>query len=70
MAAAAQAMRRRAAALRLFDRWQARQPVAMEPAVAIAAIGWIWQLLPAPSRQRDPDPRGIERMQKLLAVLR
>jgi hypothetical protein len=62
--------RRRAEAMRQFDRWQQQHPSPIDPRVAIEAVGWLWQLLPAASRERPLDARGIERMRRSLAVLR
>lgn len=64
------AFQQRAEALRRFDRWQQRQRSVIDPGVAIEGVGWLWHLLPPESRERPVDTRGIERMRRLLAVLR
>jgi hypothetical protein len=65
-----EAFRRRAEALRRFDRWRERHPSVLDPRVALESVGWLWQLLPPESRERPLDTSGIERMRRLLAVLR
>lgn len=64
------AFRQRTEALRRFDRWKQRHPSDIDPRVAIEGIGWLWQLLPPESRERPLDTRGIERMRRVLAVLK
>lgn len=60
----------RAEALRRYDRWQERHPSVLDARVALESIGFLWELLPPGSRERPLDTSGIERMRRLLAVLR
>ena len=64
------AFQQRAEALRRFGRWQEQHPSVLDPRVAVEGVGWLWQLLPQESRERPLDTRGIQRMRRLLAVLR
>ena len=70
MQPSAQILRQSAEAMRRFERWQRDHPANLESGVAIEGIGWIWQLLPAESRERPLDPTGVERMRRTMAVLR
>ena len=61
---------RRAEALRRYDQWQQRHPSVLDPSAAIESIGFLWRLLPPESRERPVDTSGIERMRRILALLR
>lgn len=62
--------RQSAEALRRFEQWERDHPAVLDARVALAGIGWIWQLLPEESRRRPLDVSGIDRMRRTLAVLR
>jgi hypothetical protein len=61
---------RRAGALRRYDVWQRRHPSVLDPRTAIEGVGFLWRLLPPESRERPVDTGGIERMRRILALLR
>lgn len=57
----------RAAALQRFDRWEASHPASLPAAAAIAGIAALYELLPAESRSRPPDPGGVRTFHALMA---
>jgi hypothetical protein len=58
----------RRAALGRFDTWAAANPMDIQPADAVAAAGRLYELLPALSRHRPVDPRGIMTFHRLLRL--
>jgi hypothetical protein len=62
----AEAVLAREAALARFARWEADHPAHLEPAAAIAAVAALYDLLPASSRLRAPDPSGVMAFHALL----
>lgn len=66
----ADALRAHLAALRRFNEWEEKNPLRMEPAEAIAAVGFLYDLLPPESRERPVDVSGIRKMHRDLSVLR
>jgi len=64
-----QLLRRRSEALARYERWSERMPHASDPAVSLACLGFLWDLLPSKSRQRPVDPAGVGIMHRRLAVL-
>lgn len=65
----ADALRAHLAALRRFNEWEEKNPIRLEPAEAIAAVGFLYDLLPPESRERPIDPSGIMKMHRALSVL-
>jgi hypothetical protein len=55
----AEAVREREAALDRFARWQAHHHGDLAPEAAVAAVAELYELLPAASRFRAPDPSGV-----------
>jgi predicted TIM-barrel fold metal-dependent hydrolase len=56
-----------------FNAWEARQPLAERSAEEIVAdLGFVFGLIEAGERMRDPDPEklGIQRMRAALAAVR
>ena len=62
-------LRLRAEALARFETWEASHVMRLSPAAAIAAIGTLYDLLPAASRRRAVDPAGVARMHEALRHL-
>jgi hypothetical protein len=55
-----------------FRRWEESQaPLPYTPEAAIASVGTLYEWLPPDARHRDDDPerKGIQRMNMLLACL-
>jgi hypothetical protein len=65
----AAALREREEALRRFEEWERRNPHYPDPAIALAGIGWLYELLPEASRERPVDVSGIQRLHRCLAHL-
>lgn len=65
------ALRERNAALRRFQAWKAEHPSRLDPTAAIAAVGFLYDLLPPEARHRESDPEfeGVRHMRQALAVL-
>ncbi len=63
------AVRRHLSALRTFNEWEERNPMRLGPAEAIAAIGFLYDVLPPESRERPIDTSGIQKMHRALSVL-
>ena len=53
-----------------FAAWEATHPPLMSAADAVAAVGALYELLPAESRYRAVDPTGIQQMHAALRHLR
>lgn len=66
----AEAMLAREAALVRFALWEADHPVHPGPAAALAAVAALYDLLPASSRLRAPDPSGVMAFHALLLQAR
>ena len=66
----ADALRAYLAARSRFNEWEAKNPIRLEPAEAVAAVGFLYDLLPPESRERPVDPSGIMKMHRALSVLR
>jgi hypothetical protein len=64
------AVRARAAALTRFERAAESLPSMLSPAEAVAAVGLLYDLLPAASRERPVDPSGVAELHRALSVLR
>lgn len=66
------AVRERNAALGRYEAWERDHPSNLDPATAIRAVGFLYDLLPREARCRDDDPRfeGVHRMKEALAVLK
>ena len=60
----------RAERLRRFNAWEARNPAELKPATAIAAIGSLYEMIPAASRKRPFDPEGLIAMRRALSHLK
>ena len=54
-------------ALERFAEWEAAHPAALSPAAALAAVAALFEMLPAESRRRAPDPTGVMRFHELMA---
>lgn len=63
------ALRAHLDALRRFNEWEEKNPVRLEAAETVAAIGFLYDLLPPESRERPIDPSGIMKMHRALSVL-
>lgn len=60
----------RAKALARFEKWRALEvPVSMSAEEAIAAVGFLYELLPFEARKREWDPTGVARMHAALSVM-
>lgn len=66
----AEAVLAREAALARFARWEADHLVHPGPAAALAAVAALYDLLPASSRLRAPDPSGVMAFHALLLQAR
>ncbi len=53
-----------------FAEWEASHRPTMAPEAAVAAMGAIYELLPAASRRRPIDTAGVRRMHEALRHLR
>ena len=62
-------VRERASALERFARWQERHPARLDPAVALAGVAALYELLPAESRARALETAGVRAMHDALKVL-
>jgi hypothetical protein len=65
----AAAVRAREAALTRYSEFPVGAAAVLEPATAVATIGWLYDLLPPGSRERPVDPRGVVALHEALAVL-
>jgi len=65
----AESIRRRARALGRFNEWEKAHRPDPSPAEAIAAVAFLFDLLPQESRSRPVDATGVMRMHRCLAVL-
>ena len=63
------ALRARADALARFAEWALLHPATLTPEAAVAAIGSLYELLPAASRQRRIDTAGVARLHDALRRL-
>ncbi len=57
----------RAAAFERFAEWEAAHPSALSPTAALAAVAGLYEMLPAESRRRAPDPSGVMTFHALMA---
>lgn len=62
-------LQERRAAWERYARWEATQKRCLSPSVAIASVGFLYQLLPPESRSRPVATRGVATLHRLLAVL-
>ncbi|HQU34941.1 MAG TPA: hypothetical protein PLB88_11540 [Thermoanaerobaculaceae bacterium] len=62
-----EALLAREAALERFAEWKAAHPVVLPPSAAIAAVAALYEMLPAESRRRAPDPSGVMTFHALMA---
>jgi GNAT superfamily N-acetyltransferase len=62
-------IRERAACFARFAAWETSHPARLTPAAAVAAIGALYQLLPAASRRRPVDTSGVARLHDALRHL-
>lgn len=64
-------MQERNAALGRYEAWESTHPHELDPAAAVRAVGFLYELLPHDTRHRDDDRRfeGVRRMREALAVL-
>jgi len=55
-----------------YEAWERDHPSNLDPAAAIRAVSFLYDLLPRDVRCREDDPRfeGIRRMREALAVLK
>ncbi len=60
----------RSAALRRFNKWEARHPIEMRVNDALAGVGTLYELMPIESRKRVVDPRGLCKMREALSHLK
>jgi hypothetical protein len=63
----AEAIRAREAALERFACWEAEHPASRPASAALAAVAALYELLPAESRRRAPDPSGVMAFHALMA---
>jgi hypothetical protein len=52
-------IREREQAFQRFAQWQAANPVRLDPRVALAAVGALYERLPTAGRRRHVDPAGV-----------
>lgn len=62
-------LQKRRAAWERYARWAAMQKSSLSPSVAIASVGFLYQLLPPESRSRPLEYEGVAVMHRLLSVL-
>jgi len=62
-------VRQRAAAFDRFAQWEAEHPTSLSAAVAIEAIGTLYDLMPPSARQRPVDVSGVARFHDMLRRL-
>jgi hypothetical protein len=60
----------RAERLRRFNAWEARHPMELDGAAAIAAVGALYELIPADFRKRPFDPQGLCTIRQALSHLK
>jgi hypothetical protein len=60
----------RAERLRRFNAWEAQHPLKLDGAAAIAAVGALYELIPADFRKRPFDPEGLCTMRRALSHLK
>ncbi len=67
----AKQLRERAAALARYEAWNREHALYLEPAAAVAAVSFLYDLLPEAARRREDDPRfeGVGKMLDALALL-
>jgi len=63
------ALHHREQQLEKYSKLEADLPRSDDPRLAVAGIGWLYDLLPAASRARSVDPSGIQELHRCLAVL-
>jgi hypothetical protein len=62
-------VRARSEALARFAEWERNNPPDLSPAVALAGVASLYELLPKASRVRAVDVAGVAVMQRALRVL-
>ena len=65
----AEAIRAREAALTRFGERERELDCHLDPATAIAGIGWLYEMLPEPARHRDLDASGVQALHRAISVL-
>ena len=60
----------RAERLRRFNAWEAQHPLELDEGAAIEAIGALYELIPAASRRRPFDSKGLSAMRQALSYLK
>jgi hypothetical protein len=64
-----EALLARAAAFEEFAEWEKHHPISLDPSQALAAVGWLYELLPEAARQRPVDASGVQELHRCLAGL-
>lgn len=57
-------------ALEKYNAWESEHPQMLSPTVALASIGYLYQLMPTEAKQRDLNVGGIIRMRNILSKLK
>jgi len=52
-----------------YSEFERNLPLSDDPALSIAGVGWLYDLLPEASRVRPVDPSGVQELHRCLAVL-
>lgn len=63
------ALRARREAFERYAEWERANPSHLDPAAAIAGIGFLYDLMDPVARDRPFDPSGIANMHRKLATL-
>jgi len=66
----AAALRERAARFELHAEWEHRHPSWPDASSALAQVAGLYELLPAPARERPIATAGVAAMHRALAVLK
>jgi hypothetical protein len=56
--------------LELFAEWESDHPQLLRPSAVIACIGYLYQLIPSESRQRDLDMTEIINIRNIFSKLK
>ncbi len=57
-------------ALEKYNEWEREHSQMLSPTVALASIGYLYQLMPTEAKQRDLNVGGIIRMRNILSKLK
>jgi len=60
----------RAERLCRFNAWESEHPLELDQAAAIALVGSLYELIPAASRKRPFDPKGLCTMRQALSNIK